>query len=390
MTRQYEETSHELDSLERKILCIQDFGFVKISQLEIERKVLLRKLTDTRIRMMNLSRDQNSPAKSSPCNLNNATLFSTPTLMKLMSKCDSNNNCDEEFVRKLNFDSVEDPTIARELLEEVIDAVTGGQEEIIDYEDEYFNPMEVEFVHQRPVQEDRPTVPLPHARMFWPKKVKVGSEAGRPVSLGYNSTMHDHNCQFRSVEDEVAEADWDNMMRTEVRESHRNNGVKSRGHLRPNYVSKNYKGNSVNYATNNNNNNSSNSKVWPYYYNNNYTESNNVIKSTDSKAETSECREDCICQRSPVTIVCSGQDCSYSFVGRLAAKCPAHPGDNYLMDHAHPCPDCGGILGKRPFSIVNVSEFLFLPQSSPRRAKAAKRLLLKLMENQSPPRPSKC
>ena len=323
MTRQYEEISQELDNLDRKILVIQDY--VRISQLASERKVLVRKMTDTRIRMMNLSRDRNSPIKSTSCNLNNATLFSTPTLMKLMSKCDSNNNCDEDYVRKLNFDSVEDPTIARELLEEVVEAVAEGLDDTIDYEDEYFDPEEEEFVHRRPVQQDRPTTPLPHSKMFWPRKVTVGGDQRRPVSLGYNSTMHDHNGQFRSVEDELAEVDWDNMMRSEVGQHHRYKGVKSRGYYRPNYVSKNYKGNNIYHATNN---------------------INDIKARSIEEKETSKSRADCICQRDPVTIVCSGQDCSYSFVGRLAAKCPAHPGDNYLMDHAHPCPDCGGILGK--------------------------------------------
>ena len=56
--------------------------------------------------------------------------------------------------------------------------------------------------------------------------------------------------------------------------------------------------------------------------------------------------EECICQREPDKIVCTGADCDYSFTGRLETKCSVHPDDWYLMDHPPLCPKCSNKLGE--------------------------------------------
>ena len=70
----------------------------------------------------------------------------------------------------------------------------------------------------------------------------------------------------------------------------------------------------------------------------------------------SEVADDCICSRPPTPIICSG-DCSYSFIGRLKMTCPAHPGDQYLMDHSPLCPKCQNSLGKILFSNLSIVNF---------------------------------
>ena len=112
--QQFDEIALMLENLDEKTKMLKDF--VRVSQLESERKVLLRKLTDTRIRIRNIEKYR--------FNRRQATSTSTPatatTKMTRINKifcdvstiCDGNNNDDDNncdgYVRKLTFDDEDD------------------------------------------------------------------------------------------------------------------------------------------------------------------------------------------------------------------------------------------------------------------------------------------
>ena len=134
-------------------------NFVEIKQVESEKKVLLRKKSDTKIRIRNLERDLLNCSASTRSSRNNS--LSEPNNNTLI--CDK--VCDKEDVR--NFQELET---------------------VIDFEDELFDPTSTPWDHERPYPLHRPSLPLPHANMRWRHGKRVGLWKENYV-LGMNTTL---------------------------------------------------------------------------------------------------------------------------------------------------------------------------------------------------------
>ena len=137
-----------------------------IKQVESEKKVLLRVKSDTKIRMRNLERDLLNCSTSSRSSRNNSIYESNNN----SSTCDKTCDKDDEG----NFHEPES--------------------ELIDYEDEEFDPTATPWDHERPYPLHRPSLPLPHANMRWRHGKRVGLWKENYV-LGMNTTLKG-NCNF--------------------------------------------------------------------------------------------------------------------------------------------------------------------------------------------------
>ena len=348
--QKFDEIALMLENLDEKTKMLKDF--VRVSQLESERKVLLRKLTDTRIRIRNIEKyrfnRRQATSTSTPATATTKMTKMNTRFCDISTICDGNNNNDNNcdgYVRKLTFDDEDDTnhdeawTIYNGVTDEKTDVVdekvnNSVFDQTIDYEDEYFDPTETNHVHKRPVHQEYPTVALPHAKMFFIIEQRRVGKKSLTRDLGYNQTLHDSDGQFRSVEEEQVEADWDKMM-TRIPPLTRSNH-----HVR---LDKQWHCNIKKSKDLINNNDVANVK-----------EPSKLESSTSCSSSS-----DCICRRKPVMIGCSNNDCGYTFTGRLSAKCLIHPGDQYLMDHSPVCPNCGNDLGKFILAHQSINEIFF-------------------------------
>ena len=128
-------------------------SFLEIKQVESEKKVLLRKKTETNIRIRNLERDLLN------CSNRSARNDSIHESKNDSLICDK--SCDDK----------------------------DKQYELIDFEDIDFNPTEEELNHERPYPTLRPTRSLPHSNMRWKYGRRVGLWKENYV-LGMNTTLN--------------------------------------------------------------------------------------------------------------------------------------------------------------------------------------------------------
>jgi len=161
-----EQSCLELENLQNKQNLMNDFIIIK--QLESEKKVLVRKLNDAKIRIRNLERNNMNRSRTRTLD---TSLISTISEMKT---CDSIVN--------------DEPACDKE----------------IDFEDEYFDPELLDLERVRPTPRLCPHYPLPHSM------VPVSSRYIKRVGLwrdsnvnGLNSTLIDSIGQFTSVEDQL-------------------------------------------------------------------------------------------------------------------------------------------------------------------------------------------
>jgi len=280
----------KLTKIELKTKSLENF--VDIKQVESEKKVLLRTKSDTRIRIRNLERDLlNCSSRSS--SRKNSVSFNETNININDTVCDK--FCDKERNQSVQ------------------------ESELIDFEDEYFDPSQTEFVHERPYPRLCPSRALPHSAMRW----KYGSRVGlwkENFVLGMNTTLND-NGQFTSVEDYV---DWDNMT-VEV-----DNCATSSSPTKHKYRNKLIPAEKM-------------TIIKPKLEKLVESRKPNIFQLVRKLSEA----ENCICSRHLKPIICSG-GCDYSFTGRLKITCPSHPGDQYLMDHSPLCPQCNESLVEKP------------------------------------------
>ena len=152
----------KLTKIELKTKSLENF--VDIKQVESEKKVLLRKKSDTRIRIRNLERDLLNCSSRSSSRKNSVSFNET----------NINDTVCDKFCDKERNQSVQ-------------------ESELIDFEDEDFDPSQTEFVHERPYPRLCPSRALPHSAMRW----KYGSRVGlwkENFVLGMNTTL---NGKFR-------------------------------------------------------------------------------------------------------------------------------------------------------------------------------------------------
>jgi len=301
-----EQSCLEIENLQNKQKLMNDFIIIK--QLESEKKVLVRKLNDAKIRIRNLERNNMNRSRTRTLD---TSLISTISEMKT---CDSIVN--------------DEPACDKE----------------IDFEDEYFDPELLDLERVRPTPRLCPHYPLPHSM------VPVSSRYIKRVGLwrdsnvnGLNSTLIDSIGQFTSVEDE--KIDWSQMS---IFGDRVNSGRSRHSYGRYNY--KKYQGYKQHFEE-------SSINETPTIVCKAYSikqQDADTFKPVVEKVvkknivnvirRMSESSEDCVCQRKASDVACTGPDCDYSFRGRLAKSCSVHPGDKYLMDHSGICPSCGAQL----------------------------------------------
>ena len=136
---------------------------MEIKQVESEKKVLLRKKSDSMLRIRNLERDL----------LNCTTASARSSRNNSLSSYEPNNN-------SFNCDKSCDINDERNFNE--------PESEVIDYEDEEFDPTATPWDHERPYPLHRPSLPLPHANMRRRHGKRVGLWKENYV-LGMNTTL---------------------------------------------------------------------------------------------------------------------------------------------------------------------------------------------------------
>jgi len=322
---QQEQCCLELENLQIKQNLINDF--IVIKQLESEKKVLIRKLSDAKIRIRNLERNNLNRSRN---RILETSLISTISEMK---NCDISENdeliCDKE----------------------------------IDFEDEYFDPEEEDLERVRPTPRLCPHYPLPHSMIplssRYIKRVGLWRESN---ANGLNSTLIDSVGQFTSVEDE--NVDWSQMT---IFGDKFNTGRSMYSH--GNF--KKYQGYKQHFKERNfNSTHESACQEYPKKQNEadlfkpvvEKVVKKNIVDVLRRMSESSEnFFDDCVCQRPASEIECSGSGCDYRFKGRLSKSCSLHPGDKYLMDHSGICPRCGAQLRE---SLQSSSTKTIRPQRS--------------------------
>jgi len=289
-------------------------GFVDGRKIALERKVVLRELTDLKIRIRNLQKSKKNEdvGEERKCTNN------------LNKKANASADC-SDFLNE------------------------------IDSKDAEFDPEAVPFSHVRSAQRVYPKIALPHAQPVWKRLVRVGRREMQLTEIRNASAVG----QFGEIEEDQEETPGQSKKRNYLNEdegklllsgqtSPYSDNKSSTSCLETPIFSQTDEfyqisvasvpvnlGSTVQAAS------STNITLLPRIDRTFSTLT--LTPPLNLSSEQTIHIQSCICHRPLRLVTCSSQSCGHSFWGRVAIPCPAHPTDHYLMDHPTICPICKAV-----------------------------------------------